>query len=53
MLLLYYIDIIGGVKCTVEWKEAIKKMVDNINEEHLLKRIYNLVSYIYIHKAGK
>lgn len=34
-------------------KETIKKMVDNINENYLLKRIYNLVSYIYIYKTGK
>jgi hypothetical protein len=36
---------------TKEVKELIKEMVDNIDEMHLLKRIYDLVSYIYIHKS--
>ena len=36
-----------------DMKETIKNMVDNINDYNLLLRIYNLVSYIYINKAGK
>jgi hypothetical protein len=36
-----------------ELKELIFDMIDKIDNAYLLQRIYNLVEYIYIHKAGK
>lgn len=34
-----------------DYKKAIHRMVDGIRNEGMLRRIYNLVAYIYRRKA--
>ncbi|KNY24811.1 hypothetical protein Bccel_0068 [Pseudobacteroides cellulosolvens ATCC 35603 = DSM 2933] len=36
-----------------KYKQLIIDMVKKINDVELLKRIYNLVSYIYLNKADR
>lgn len=43
----------GDILDTDEYKELIFKTLEKIQDTEALKRIYNLVSYIYINKAGK
>lgn len=34
----------------MDYKEAIIKMVQEIENQKILKRIYNLVHYLYVHE---
>jgi len=34
----------------VDYKEKIIEMVEKINDKDILKRIYELAQYLYIHK---
>ena len=53
-MIIYNITFTRGDRVnTNDIKNIIKDMIDKIDEYQLLKRIYNLVSYIYTHKAGK
>ncbi len=42
---------LNDITCTTETRKRIFEMLEKIDNENLLDRIYRFVKYIYIHKA--
>ena len=42
---------LNDITCATETKKKIFKMLEKIDNENLLNRIYRFVKYIYIHKT--
>lgn len=46
-------EIFDGGRKTIEYKRKITELVEKIENPEILKRIYQLTEYLYVHKKKR